>query len=149
MRQRGFEVCSAYMDQEVHLPKRSTTHSAGYDFECIEKIVIAPHQVAQVSTGVKAYMLDDEVLKIFPRSSMSFKKHLVLANSVGIIDKDYYNNPTNEGHIQILLLNTSDKDVCIEKHERIAQGIFEKYLVADVDDSLPIQRLGGFGSTGK
>jgi dUTP pyrophosphatase len=147
MRQRGFEVVSKYKDQDIELPTRKTTGSAGYDFQSAETIELKPKEITFVSTGIKAYMQKDEVLQMYPRSSLSFKKKLIKANSVGIIDSDYYNNPDNEGEIKLILYNFSDEVVLIEKGERIAQGVFMKYLSVD-NDQTNTKRLGGFGSTG-
>lgn len=144
---RGFEVISAYKDQDLNLPTRATTGSAGYDFFLAEAVIINPGETVMCKTGVKAYMLNDEVLEIYPRSSLGVKKHLRLANSVGIIDSDYYNNDNNEGHIMIPLFNFGDTTIKLEQHERIAQGIFKKYLVVDYDQPTTNQRCGGFGST--
>jgi len=94
-------------------------------------------------------MQDDEVLKIYPRSSLAKKYGLTLSNNVGIIDKDYYNNPDNEGHIMISLRNFGRKDIMLRKGERVAQGIFERYLVSPFEDDVNTERNGGFGSTGK
>ena len=91
-------------------------------------------------------MESDEVLKIYVRSSMPMKKGLTLANNVGIIDSDYFENPDNDGHIMIQVLNLTDNDILAKKDERIAQGIFLKYLLAD-DDNVTESRIGGFGST--
>ena len=91
-------------------------------------------------------MESDEVLKIYVRSSMPMKKNITLANNVGIIDSDYYENPDNDGHIMIQVMNFGNEDVLIKKDERIAQGIFLKYLLAD-DDNTTNSRFGGFGST--
>lgn len=100
-----------------------------------------------VPTGIKAQMNDDEVLKIFSRSSLATKKNIQLANSTSIIDADYYNNEKNEGHIYVPLINLGNIPVVIKKGERIAQGIFEKYLVTDNDNATG-KREGGLGSTG-
>ena len=101
-----------------------------------------------VPTGVKSYMGDDEFLQIANRSSNPLKNFLVLTNGVGIIDSDYYNNPENEGHIMIQLLNFGLTDKHIKKGDRIAQGIFLPFLKAD-NDSAETERTGGFGSSGK
>ena len=101
-----------------------------------------------VPTGVKAYMQDDEFLGVHIRSSIAVKKGLALVNNVGIIDADYYNNEDNEGHIMLGLFNTTDSDVTLPKGERVAQGIFYKYLTADGDNADAV-RGGGFGSTGE
>ena len=101
-----------------------------------------------IKTGIKAYMQPDEMLCLYNRSSNPKKKGLILANSVGIVDKDYYGNPDNDGHIMFAFYNIKDVDVEIKKGECIGQGIFEKYLVADADEATG-ERKGGFGSTNK
>lgn len=148
MRARGFEIVSAYADKNIHAPERKTSNSAGYDLEAAEDITVWPYEIAVVPTGLKAYMGSNEYLSIFIRSSLAFKKGLMLANNTGIIDSDYYNNPDNEGHLMIGLYNTGTSPVSIKKGERVAQGIFMKYLTCD-DDCASGQRVGGIGSTGK
>ncbi|MBI9009873.1 MAG: dUTP diphosphatase [Tenericutes bacterium] len=147
MKKRGFEVVSKYIKANLELPKRKTSGSAGYDFESAVTIEIEPKKIAFVTTGIKAFMPEDEVLQMYPRSSLSFKKKLVKANSVGIIDSDYYNNEDNEGEIMLILFNFGEETVLIKKGERIAQGIFMKYLTVDNSETT-VKRLGGFGSTG-
>lgn len=142
---RKFEVVTGF--ENVKLPKRATKGSAGYDFCVLEGGVIPPHQSRIFTTGVKACMNEDEVLFLFIRSSLGIKKHLTLSNSTAVIDADFYNNPKNEGHILISLHNNSDVIQQIEAGERIAQGIFQKYLITD-DDDVEAERNGGIGSTG-
>lgn len=60
----------------------------------------------------------------------------------------YYSNPDNDGNLGLALYNTSDNKVTLEAGERVCQGIFKKYLVADNDVTLSTERLGGIGSTG-
>jgi dUTP pyrophosphatase len=148
MKTRGFEIVQLYLEKDIFLPKRNTSHSAGYDLEAAETVIISPGEIIPCPTGLKAYMQDSEVLQIYPRSSLAVKKHLILINSVGIIDKDYYNNESNEGHIQVLLYNYGKEPVTIQKHERVAQGIFMTFLKADNEPNQHVKRLGGFGSTG-
>ncbi len=148
MKRRGFEIVSQYKDLDLLIPVRKTKASAGYDIASRVDMTINPKEVAFVPTGIKAYMEEDEVLQVYPRSSLGFKKKLIKLNSVGIIDSDYYNNPDNEGEISLILYNFGDEVVNIQKNERIAQGIFTKYLKADKDNTL-VKRLGGFGSTDK
>ena len=102
-----------------------------------------------VPTGVKAYMQENEFLGVHIRSGMAVKKSIRLVNNVGIIDADYYNNPDNEGHIMLALVNTGLQPLVLKKGERIAQGIFYKYLTTDDDNAAEKEeRSGGFGSTG-
>ena len=143
---RGFKVVKGFENSSIILPKRQTKNSAGYDFYVASDTVIKARSIALIPTGVKAYMEVDEVLKIYVRSSMPMKKGLTLANNVGIIDSDYFENPDNDGHIMIQVLNFSDNDILVKKNDRIAQGIFLKYLLTD-DDTTNEERKGGFGST--
>lgn len=100
-----------------------------------------------IPTGIKAYMQEDEYLQIINRSSNPLKRFLSIPNSVGIIDQDYYNNDLNEGHIFVQMINFGLFDQTIEKGERIAQGIFTKFLKADQDNGGESKRKGGFGSS--
>lgn len=141
---RGFKIANGYKD--IIMPKRATSLSAGYDICAYEDTIIKPDEIIFVKTGLKAYMQDDEVLKVYPRSSLSRKKHLMMANNVGIVDADYYGNEDNDGHIMIILYNFGKEEAKIMKNERIAQGLFEKFLISDDDKANGI-RQGGFGST--
>lgn len=145
VRKRGFELCKGYENNQ--LPIRKTLHSAGYDFVAPCNILIPAHGHSEaIVTGVKAYMQEDEVLNLYIRSSLAYKHGLILVNCVGVIDSDFYNNEDNEGNIGFKLYNTSDVPVLITKGERVMQGMFVKYLVADNCNSDDI-RKGGIGST--
>ncbi len=149
---RGFEVAKGFENKNINLPKRKTKFSAGYDVEAAEDIIVPSFQKGMaptlVKTGIKAYMPDDEVLLLYNRSSKQKKKGLVLANSVGVVDKDYYGNQDNDGHIMFAFYNTKDEDIEIKKGECIGQAIFQKYYITD-DDEAEGERTGGFGSTNK
>lgn len=153
LRERGFEIIKdehrKHSDVEIQLPTRGDSRSAGYDFYSNETVVLQPKQSHLFWTDVKSYMLDDEVLSIHVRSSIGTKKDLMLKNTTGIIDSSYYENVSNDGNIGICLVNMGDKIQKIEKGERIAQGIFTKYLIVDEDTCLKSERTGGFGSSGK
>ena len=146
---RGFEKAKGYEHIEFDIPKRGTSHSAGYDFAIIEDLEIPPGEIKMGVTGIKAYMMDDEVLKLYPRSSLPRRYHLTIPNNVGIIDKDYYSNPDNDGEILIQLYNFGKETVVLKKGERVAQGIFQHYLVSPKEEKVTTKRNGGFGSTGK
>lgn len=145
---RKFEIAEGYENSGVIIPKRATTKSAGYDLSSIEDVTIKPQQIKLVKTGLKAMMPDDEALFIFPRSSLAIKKGLVMSNSVGVVDADYYGNPDNDGLIMVPLMNILDHDVTVLKGERIAQGVFLSYEVTTDDEPLTQIRMGGFGSSG-
>ena len=149
---RGFEIAKGYEDKNINLPVRKTKSSAGYDIEAAEDCVIPAFKLGQkptlVKTGIKAYMPEDEFLMICNRSSNPGKKGLVLANSVGIIDSDYYGNQDNDGVIMYAFYNFFDKDLEIKKGDVIGQAIFRKFYKVD-DDYAETERTGGFGSTSK
>ena len=149
---RGFEVAKGFEDKGINLPVRKTKFSAGYDVEAAEDTIIPSfkrgNKPTLIKTGIKAYMADDEVLILANRSSNPGKRGLILANSIGVIDKDYYGNPDNDGHIMFAFYNIKDEDIEIKKGECIGQAIFQKYLISD-NDSAEGERTGGFGSTNK
>lgn len=152
MKKRGFEIVKGYENKNINIPVRKTSLSAGYDIESAEDIVIPSFNIGTkptlIKTGLKCYMEDDEYLMLVNRSSNPIKKGLVLANSVGIIDADYYNNPDNDGHLMYAFYNYSKEDITIKKGDTIGQAIFMKYLLVD-NDSSNGERKGGFGSTDK
>lgn len=149
---RGFEVAKGFEGAKINLPVRKTKYSAGYDIEAAEDTVVPSFKKGMnpilVKTGLKAYMQEDEVMLLYNRSSNPKKKGLIMANSVGVIDKDYYGNPDNDGHFMFAFYNIKEEDIVIKKGEAIGQAIFQKYLVVD-DDKAQGERIGGFGSTNK
>lgn len=154
---RGFEKVSKYTEgvDMVPLPRASTTNSAGYDFFALHDVKIPSFKntknckPTRINLGVKAYMQPGEVLLLFNRSSNPTKFNLVQANSVGVIDADYYNNPDNEGEIAIEFYNMGENPIHIRKGQKICQGMFTSYLRTDDDNRLDATREGGLGSTGE
>ena len=173
-----FEVVSRFADDaEMLIPKRGTEASAGYDFVVAEDIVIPPYVLLMseidasecypmtlaemaaltkrtgakptlVSSGVKCEIPSNMYLELSVRSSTPLKYWLIMANSVGIIDADYYNNPDNEGEIFFQMINLSPFPIQLRKGDKIGQGIFKEYRIA-ADDNAKGNRTGGFGSTSK
>lgn len=147
---RKFEVAKGFEDKGVILPTRATEGSAGYDIRVYipnnGEVVIYPKKSVVLNTGIKVAMEQDEVFKVYIRSSVGIKNHLMLSNNVGIIDSDFYNNPENDGEIKIALYNYGTELQIIRDGDRIAQGIFVKYLTV-ADDITHEQRVGGIGST--
>ena len=151
MKIRGFEIAKGWEDKDIHLPIRKTKNSAAYDIEAAEDIIIPVFEPGikptLIPTGIKAYCSEDEWILLANRSSGP-KKGYIMANSIGIVDSDYYNNESNDGHIYIQCYNCSNHPIEIKKGDAICQAIFMKYLKADEDVSIGI-RTGGFGSTDK
>ena len=104
---RGFEVVKEYIDKNINIPVRKTAHSAGYDVEAAEDIILPKFEKGikptLIPTGLKAYCEEDECILLLNRSSGP-KKGFILANSVGLVDSDYYNNVDNEGHFYLHIL---------------------------------------------
>ncbi|MDD3865707.1 MAG: hypothetical protein WC479_04845 [Candidatus Izemoplasmatales bacterium] len=147
--ERGFRIVTKFEDHNIQLPKRKTNLSAGYDIEAAETVIIAPQTMGKVPTGLKAYMQPDEMLLVFARSSLFQTKSCIFVNGVAVIDADYYDNPSNEGHIILTLYNMSSTNITIQAGERFAQGVFQKYLKTDDDIPSLDMRNGGYGSTGQ
>jgi dUTP pyrophosphatase len=149
---RGFEVVVDTMkktEAEIKLPIRGSKGSAGYDFHSTIGFMLKPKEEVMIWTDVKAYMLEDEVLKMYTRSSMGMKG-LFLKNTVGIIDSTYYSNVSNDGNIGLKFVNLGDNEIVVVEGERVAQGVFLKYLQADNDLGEELaERTGGYGSTGQ
>ncbi len=134
---------------DYSLPKRSTKHSAGYDFATLTDFTLNPKEIKLIPTGIKADMNNNEVLMIYIRSSLGFKFNIRMCNQTGIIDKDYYNNPNNEGHIFVKLQNEGTKPKKFKQGENIVQGLFINYLTIDNEEEIIKERIGGVGSTNK
>ena len=115
-----------------------------YDIYSNDNYTILPNQIAKIWTDIKVHMKQDEGFIINVRSSMGGK--FMLANTSGWVDSDYYDNPSNDGNLGVFLLNISNETQYIHKGDRIAQGMFIKYLTTD-DDFVTTERTGGFGST--
>lgn len=135
--------------QNIKIPVRATSGSAGYDFCTPFDFTLGAGESIKIPTGIRAQIDEGWVLKIYPRSGLGFKFRLQLNNTVGIIDSDYFFSD-NEGHIQIKLTNDSkeNKILTLNAGQAFCQGVFVEYGIT-VDDDISDIRNGGFGSTGK
>ncbi len=135
--------------EEIKLPRRATSGSAGYDFFAPFSLKLEPGETLKVPTGIRSKMENDWVLKLYPRSGLGFKYRLQLNNTVGIIDSDYFYSD-NEGHIFAKITNDSNEGKIVEIPEGTGfmQGIFLEYGIT-IDDDVTDVRNGGFGSTSK
>ena len=144
---RGFKpvVENKRKNKYYHEPTRGTKNSAGYDFYAPDEYIVKPNEIVKIWTDVKAYMQPNEFLMLDVRSSMGGK--FMLANTIGIIDSDYYSNVDNDGNIGFFLKNISEQTQLIKKGDRIGQGLFLRYLTTNNDDFISETRKGGHGST--
>ena len=173
-----FEKVSRFAEIDLPMPVRKTAQSAGYDFVVAEDIIIPPYKeliekmgayspvitptldvaaaaiksanakISLVSTGMKCKLEDGTYLELSVRSSCPLKHWLILGNSVGIIDADYYNNPDNEGEIFFQIINLAPFPIQLKRGDAIGQGIIKSYLTVEGDNATGM-RVGGFGSTDK
>lgn len=144
--------CPNSRAQEVYnnikLPARATSGSAGYDFFAPFDIDLKAGETAKIPTGIRVKIAEGWLLSLYPRSGLGFKFRLQLDNTVGIIDSDYYFSD-NEGHIFAKITNDSreGKALHIDAGSGFMQGIFTEYGITEDDDADGV-RNGGFGSTG-
>jgi dUTP pyrophosphatase len=147
---RGFEVVSDDFRKtvgEITIPQRATEHSIAYDFFSPIDVIIQPNKNQMIWTDVKSYFFPNEALLLNVRSSMG-KQPVIIANIQGWIESDYYSNESNDGNIGFRLLNLGDTPYIINAGDKIGQGMFINYLVADSGNT-DVKRTGGFGSTTK
>lgn len=132
----------------IMIPVRATSGSAGYDFHTPVSFILKPNETIKIPTGIRVRIDAGWMLGLYPRSGLGFKYRMQLNNTVGIIDSDYYSS-SNEGHIMIKFTNASNTGLTIELNEgaAFAQGIFTEYGITEDDEATAV-RDGGFGSTG-
>ena len=147
-RKRGYtEAEIVKMHERIMLPTRATRGSAGYDFKSPCDFMLEPGDSVTIPTGIRAYIEHGWFLGIFPRSSLGFKYGARFANTVPIVDSDYY-GAENEGHIFLKLTSPSDsgRRMIVREGDGFAQGIFMQYGVVFGEETTVI-RTGGLGST--
>ena len=134
---------------DVPLPRYESGHAAAFDFSATEDVTINPSQVALVPTGLVIEVPEGMFLGIFARSSTPLKRGLMVANGVGVIDRDYC-GPADE--IKVQVLNFTPQPVQVKKGDRLAQGLFLPVTHVEwqeVDGDLRDGSRGGFGATGR
>lgn len=153
--------------ENIKLPRRSTKYSAGYDFYCPFDLHIPAQESITIPTGIKCEMVPEFFLGLLPRSSYGFKYNMTLDNTMGVIDKDYFNNESNEGHIMVKITCGLKKKSLLDKllfftkkrknkiysmdivnGDKFCQGIFFLYGKVIYDNPISEERTGGMGSTG-
>ena len=131
--------------QLPQLPRRATAGSAGYDFFAPISFNLDPGEMLKLPTGIRVRMAAGWALLLFPRSGLGFKYRLMLNNTIGVVDADYF-CAKNEGHIFIKLTNAGDRPFSVRAGEAFAQGVFVPFGLTE-DDAAEGERTGGFGST--
>jgi dUTP pyrophosphatase len=133
-------------DPSVPLPTYETPGAAGFDLAAAEDVEVPPRQIRLIGTGLVIKVPESYFLAVFARSSTPFKRGLMVANGVGVIDSDYC-GASDEVKIQVI--NVTDQPVTIRRGDRIAQGIVLPAPRAEfVEGEAAEGARGGFGSTG-
>ena len=132
--------------EDIPMPKRATKGSAGYDICTPYDIDLEPGEEINVPTGLKCKIENGWALFALPKSGLGFKYYTRLANTIGLIDEDYYNNENNEGHMWVKMRNEGDKPLHVDAGKGICQMVFLPYGIT-FDDEADGERKGGFGST--
>lgn len=151
---RNFVILEGYEKTAV-MPRRATKKSAGYDLHWTgfvkdneefsgDEINLQAGDRIILETGLTVRMEDDDELQVRPRSGNAFNHGITVLNSPGTVDADYYPK-----QIKVLLINHGYIPFNIKKGDRIAQGVFGKYLTVTDDNPIEEDRKGGFGSTGR
>lgn len=136
--------------EELKKPTRATEDSAGYDFYITKNVKLQPGESTVIDTGMRVHIYTPGwALLLLPKSGLGFKYQLSLANTIGLVDADYY-YADNEGHIKAKIVNRGDKEIVLNAGDKFIQGMFVQYGITlnDQDDDKEV-RTGGFGSTGK
>jgi dUTP pyrophosphatase len=130
----------------IPLPERATPHAAGYDIRSAEAAVLAPGEIRLVPTGLEMELPDGLECQVRPRSGLALKHGITLPNSPGTIDPDY------RGELRVILQNLGAEPVTLARGERIAQLVFARFEVPDLEEVDTLSDTGrgsgGFGSTG-
>ena len=137
--------------ENIKLPQRATSGSAGYDFFAPKSFTLRVGESINIPTGIRCEMFEGWALFIHPRSGHGFKYGIHLANSTGIVDRDFAYTDTS-GHIHVKLVNDSSiaKDMTVNTGDAFCQGVLLPYGVTVDDDEYEKEvRIGGFGSTNK
>ncbi len=149
---RKFEIVKdeflKYDFKDVVLPRRATKSSVGYDFYSPINVVIKPKESLLIWTNVKAKFEENVGLILTVTSGMG-KNNIMLANSIGVIESDYYSNISNDGNLGFRLHNFGDENYVIKVGDKIGQGFFFNFLTVSNETPPTTVRTGGFGSTNK
>lgn len=151
VKRNGLDTIVKY--ENIKKPARATEGSAGYDFFITKDISLRPGEECVIHTLIRCKIKRGWALFILPKSGLGFTYKVMLANTIGLIDEDYYNTvndeDSNEGHIMIKLVNTGNKIMTLEAGKKFCQGVFLMYGITEDDDLDEKEiRNGGFGSTG-
>jgi dUTP pyrophosphatase len=136
------------LDPSVPLPKYGKPGDAGADIASRVDMVLKAGERALIPTGLSIALPAGYVALVHPRSGLAIKHGISMVNTPGTVDASY------RGELQVILINHDlHEDFVINKGDRIAQLVIQKFEVAEFleVDSLPgtDRGTGGFGSTGR
>jgi dUTP pyrophosphatase len=132
---------------DLPLPERATAHAAGYDLRSAESdFVLEVGEIRLVGSGLAMELPFDVECQVRPRSGLATRHGITMPNAPGTIDPDY------RGELRVPLQNLGPAPVTIRRGERIAQLVFARFEVLEVEEARTLSETergsGGFGSTG-
>lgn len=135
------------LSPDVVLPKYAYSGDAGLDLRANEDVEIMPFERVLISTGLSVAIPEGYAGFVQPRSGMSLKTGLGIANTPGLIDSHY------RGELKVIALNMNkDVSIHVSKGDRIAQLVIQQVPLVhllEVDELDETDRgAGGFGSSG-
>lgn len=135
------------LDESAIIPEYAHKTDAGADVFALEETLIKPHETVLVKTGIAVAIPIGYEIQVRPRSGLSLKSTLRIANAPGTIDSDY------RGEICVIMTNTGNLSYTINKGDKIAQLVIAPVPMIDwveVKELSTTERgEGGFGSTDK
>lgn len=128
------------------IPRYRHKGDSGFDFHSTEDVIIDRGCTTTVSFGLACAVPEGYELQVRPRSGLSLKTGLRIANSPGTIDSGY------RGEIKAIVHNSGNKAEQIHKGDRIAQGVVVPVVNAKIEEVDELDETAraedGFGSTG-
>lgn len=135
------------LTENAVIPSHQTEGASGFDLHSTETKVIMPGETELISTGLAVAIPIGYEMQVRPRSGLSLKTGLRVANSPGTVDADY------RGEVKVIITNTGHIPQYIKTGDRVAQGVICPVYYANFEQVNELDNTnrgsGGFGSTGK
>ena len=132
------------LNKDAKMPSHGHPGDAGMDFYTVEDVLFPAGKQAEVRTGIAVEIPEGYVGLIWDKSSISFNLGLKVMG--GVVDSSY------RGEIIMNLLNTSSKEVLLQKGHKVAQMLVQKFEHCDILEvgklSETVRGTGREGSTG-
>lgn len=141
--------------EDAIIPTRGSAQASGLDLYAVEDTLVAVGQTKLIKTGIAFDIPEGYEIQVRPRSGLSLKTGLRVANAPGTVDADY------TGECCVIMTNTDQEStlgiIClgnmIKRGDRIAQAVLCPVIICEVEEVEELKATargeGAFGSTGK